>query len=211
MKRMGMIGTTLGVAMLLGATSLQAAAAPAKTVIEDPLGDANFVNDQGLGDGTVGDVNAADAGSASDLTAVTFSNDAKNLIVYFETEAAPPAITGVGLRVRVNPDGPAGTHCLYVETFFSGANNNLTAAQAHLRDGCGGGDPVPLKILGTTVTVPRKAHEAFAKGSVLKAPQAQSFLYSGTYPAGVSGPMVDTTKVGTDYRMVDKAKKKRRR
>src|SRR3990170_9022692 len=70
-------------AMALLAGSFQASAAP-KPSLEDPLGDANFINDQGTGDGSFGDFNQADAGTVSDLAAVTFSNDAKNLYVHFE-------------------------------------------------------------------------------------------------------------------------------
>lgn len=33
------------------------------------------------------------------------------------------------------------------------------------------------------------------------APQAQTFLWSGSYPAGVAGPYLDTTKIGTDYKL----------
>ena len=184
------------VAAALSAGSLQAAP---KANIVDPLGDANFVNDQGTGDGSVGDQNPADAGTVSDLTAVTFSNDKKNLYVQIETEAAPPATTGIGYRVRVNPDA-TGTHCLLFEAFFPGANNALTAGEAQFRNACTG-DVTPVEVLGTTITVPRKLDKAFAKGGQLTDPQAQSFLYSGTsYPAGVSGPIADTTKIGKDFK-----------
>ncbi len=195
------LATGLGAAMILAASAMQAAAAP-KPHIQDPLGDANFVNDQGTGDGSFANGGAgADAGTVSDLTAVTFSNDKKNLYVNIETEAAPPAASGIGYRVRVNPDGTGGSYCLFIEAFHPGANNDLTAAVAQLRDACNGGEPVKLGIVGNTVTVPRKASKAFAKGGKLTAPQAQSFLYSGSYPTGAAGPMVDVTEVGTDYKL----------
>ena|SRR5688572_27981734 len=135
-------------ALALVATSLQASAAP-KPSIEDPLGDANFINDQGTGDGTFGDFNQADAGTVSDILAVTFSHDAKNLYVTIQTEAAPPAATGIGYRVRVNPDGSGGAYCLNIEAYHPGANNALTKAVAFLRDGCDGGEAVPLEVVGT--------------------------------------------------------------
>ena len=183
-------------ALALSATALQAAPKPQ---ITDPLGDANFVNDQGTGDGSMGDVNPADAGTVSDLTGVTFSNNAKSLLVNIQTEAAPPATTGIGYRVRVNPDGAGGSYCLFFEAFFPGANNALESATAQFRDACEGGDPVEVPVLGTTLTIPRKLSKAFAKGAKLTAPQAQSFLYTGNADAGVAGPMADTTKVGTDF------------
>lgn len=185
-------------AVAVAAGSLQAAPKPS---IEDPLGDANFVNDQGTGDGSVGDQTGADAGTVSDLTAVTFTNDRKNLYVQISTEAAPPATTGIGYRVRVNPDS-TGTHCLLFEAFFPGANNALTAGEAQFRNACTGDDPVKVDVLGTTIVVPRKLDKAFGKRGKLKAPQAQSFLWSGTsYPAGVAAPYADTTKVGKAYKL----------
>lgn len=90
---LGLVASTAGVA-----------AAP-KPHIEDPVGNSNFVNDQGTGDGSLGDQTAADAGTVSDLISVTFSNDKKTLYVNIQTEAAPPAATGIGYRVRTNPDG----------------------------------------------------------------------------------------------------------
>lgn len=188
-----------GAALALMATSLQATAAP-KPSIEDPLGDANFINDQGTGDGSFGDFTQADAGTVSDLVAVTFTNDAKNLYVQIQTEAAPPAVTGIGYRVRVNPDS-TGAYCLNIEAYFPGANNALTQGVAYLRDCEGGGEAVALKVIGTQITVPRKATKALAAGATLKAPQAQAFLYTGNETAGTTYPVADTTKVGTDYKL----------
>jgi hypothetical protein len=203
MKRAITFGTALVMALALATTALQAAPKK-KVVIEDPVGDSNFVNDQGTGDGSFGDQTQADAGTVSDLIEVSLSNDAKNLYVEIITEAAPPAITGIGYRVRVNPDGDAGAYCVFFEAFFPGANNVLTEGKAHLRDGCEGGDPIPVDLLGTTLVIPRKENKAFAKGATLAAPQAQAFVYSGDYPTGVVGPFADTTTIGTDYKLVDK-------
>lgn len=195
MKRPFVIALALCAFASLATPSVTAAPKP---TIEDPLGDANFINDQGTGDGSFGDITAADAGTVSDITAITLSNDAKNLVVTIETEAAPPAATAVGFRVRFNPDA-TGSHCILIEAFFPGANNNLTTGVAHFKDACAGGEAVPLKMLGTQITVPRKLSKAFATGAKLTSPQAQSFQYSGTYPAGVAAPTIDTTKIGTDY------------
>ena len=191
--------------VLVLAFSATANGAPApKPSIEDPLNDANFVNDQGTGDGTVGDVAApADGGTVGDLLSVTFTNDAKNLYVHIETEAPPPATVGESFRVRVNPDGAGGTYCLNFEAFFPGANNDLTASVGHLHDACTGETiealVQPSILGGTAIVVPRKAHDALGKGKTLVAPQAQTMAWTGTYPIGVAGPYIDTTKVGTDY------------
>lgn len=208
----GKIALILGVVAALAATSLTATAAPPKPHIEDPVGDSNFINDQGTGDGSFGDQTEADAGTVSDLISVTFSNDSKNLYVNIQTEAAPPALTGIGYRVRVNPDGAGGSYCLLFEAMFSGANNVLTAPEAYFRDTCTGGEAVPLELLGLQLVVPRELSESFAKGSTLTAPQAQAYLWSGSsYPAGFAGPHADTTKIGTDFKFVDKKKKKKKK
>ena len=205
MKRASWIVTSLGVVVcMISAATLATAAPVPKKLIEDPAGDANALNDQGTGDGSNGDnVTPADASTVTDLLSISVSNDAKNLYISIATETTPPATQGVGYRVRFNPDGAAGAHCLVFEAFHPGAGNDLTAPQAHLRDTCAGGDPIPVEVLGYQLIVPRKAHKAFAKGATLAAPQAQRFIYLGSsYPAGVAAPTMDTTKIGTDYKLV---------
>jgi hypothetical protein len=198
MKRTISIAAALG--LVLSATALNATAAPKPvTVIEDPLGDANFVNDQGTGDGSFGDFNQADAGTVSDITGVDLSNDSKNLYVTYNSEAAPPAASGIGFRLRANQDGAGGTYCIHFQAVWPGANNDLTEPHAFVHDLCAGGDPVDVEILGTTLVIPRKTSEAFGKGAKLTALQGLTFLWSGSYPVGFAGPMVDTTKIGKDY------------
>ena len=178
-------------------------AAP-KPSIEDVLGDGNAVNDQGTGDGSVGDQNAVGVSTVGDLEAVYFTNDKKNLYVHIDTQTAPPATQGVGYRVRVNPQAGS-VYCINFYGLFPGATNAQTAFEAYLVDTCSGTTTqveVAPGLLGTMITVPRDAHEAFAKGATLTAPQAQTFVWSGSsYPAGVAGPFLDTTKVGTDYKL----------
>jgi hypothetical protein len=202
MNRSVSIAATLGLSVAMVAGPFQASAARQKVVIEDPMGDSNFINDQGTGDGSFGDFNQAGIGNVSDLLKVSLSNDAKNLYITFQAQGVPPATQGLGYRFRVNPDGAGGTHCLLFEAFWPGATNNMTEAKAHVRDVCEGGDPVEVKILGPQLTVPRKVSKALGKGATLKAPQAQTFVYSGSYPQGVIGPYMDTTKVGKDYKLV---------
>lgn len=202
MRKMISVAATAAVAAALGMTSLPAgAAAPPAQILEDPLGDANFVNDQGTGDGSNGDQTAADAGTVSDLLGVQLSNDAKKLTVTVQTEAAPPATTGIGYRVRFNPDGANGAHCILIEAYYPGGNNALAAPMAQLIDACNGDETTPLEVLGTSIYVPRSANAAFAKGATLVAPQAQAFLYSGNEMAGAKNPVADTTKVGADYKL----------
>ena len=175
-----------------------------KPNIKDPQDDANGINDQGTGDGSFGDVGPAPVSSVGDLLEVTLTNDAKNVYAHVKTLVGPPATQGTGYRVRVNPDGPGGAYCLYFESFHPGATNDLTGFEGHLRDLCTG-ETIPATaevsmLGGIAIVVPRSAHEAFGKGKKLTAPQAASFVYSGSsWPAGVMGPFLDTTKPGKDY------------
>lgn len=194
----------IGTCLLWTAAAGVAAAPKVATVIEDPAEDANGLNDQGTGDGSNGDHSTpADASSVTDILSIEVSNDAKNLYVTVTTQTAPPATQGVGYRVRFNPDGAAGSHCIVLESFYPGAGNDLAGPIGRLRDTCAGGDPIEVELLGPMFVVPRKANKAFAKKAILKAPQAQAFIYVGSAPpAGAALVHTDTTKVGKDYKLV---------
>lgn len=208
MKRSISILAALGLTAALTAAPLRATAAP-KPSLEDPAGDANFINDQGTGDGSFGDFETgADASSFADLLSVTFTNNAKDVFVHIETESTGQPAAGEGFRVRVNPDGPGGIYCLNFEIFFNGAQNDMTEWKAHLRDACAanvelveGKAELSTLLAGFMITIPRKGHDALGKGKTLAAPQAHAFLWSGSYPTGVAGPYLDTTKPGSDYKL----------
>jgi hypothetical protein len=207
MKRTASLAAIVALAAAVALPRFAGAAEP-KPSIEDPLNDANFLNDQGTGDGTFGDfAGPADATGFGDLLAVRFVSDKKKVYVHIETESAAQPSAGEGFRVRTNPDGAGGTYCLNFEIYFNGAQNDLATPQALFRDTCAGGDPVEAEALpsifgGWMIAVPRAGQAALKKGATLAAPQAQTFLYSGSsYPTGVAGPYFDTTKVGTDYKL----------
>lgn len=211
MKRFLKLAPALALAMGLVVSSSLASAAPEpKTIVEDPINDANGLNDQGTSDGSFGDNETpADASTVTDITALKMSNDAKNLYITIETEGPAQGTQGVGARVRMNPDGPGGTYCLVFEVFHPGAGNSLENTEAHLRDTCTG-ETTAVEAIGNMFTVPRNISEALGKGAVLKAPQAHTFIYAGSsYPAGVAYPVMDTTAIGDDYKMMDKKKKKK--
>ncbi|HZY58093.1 MAG TPA: hypothetical protein VFE09_09900, partial [Rubrobacteraceae bacterium] len=110
---------------------------PAKVQIEDPLNDANFLNDQDFitgtpVDGTGDNTTAADAGSVSDFLKVWFSNTKKTISVHILTERPPPAISTIYYRIAANPgEGEIGANtgrgCLNWRMIFPGqqtVNNN---------------------------------------------------------------------------------------
>lgn len=203
--RRSFLATLILAVFVPAATAL---AAPPKPSIEDPINDANFVNDQGTGDGSFGDFDQAgmDASSFADLQAVTFTSDRKNLYVHIQTESIDVPMVGEGFRVRTNPDGAGGSYCLYFEVFFPGSQNNLDGWKGHLRDACAGDALVEgeagVSTLGAImITIPRTGVDALKKGATLAVPQAATFVWSGSYPMGVAGPFLDTTKPGEDYKL----------
>ncbi len=205
MKRSISILAAVGLTAALTLAPLGATAGP-KPSVEDIPNDANFINDQGTGDGSFGDVDSGgDLSSFADLLQVVFTNTKKDLTVHIVTESNAPPAVGEGFRVRVNP-AAGGVHCLNFEVMFPGGQNDLTEWKAHLRDVCSGNQIIEAETAisplgGVMITVPRKDHEALGKGKELTAPQAQTYIWSGSYPGGVAGPYLDTTKVGTDYKI----------
>lgn len=201
--------------LVAGALSLPAGAQepPTPTVvpevvnIEDPAGDANYLNDQASGE--VGDnVGPADASTVADILKVWFTHDADVIRAHILTEAPPPATASAYFyRVQVDPGGEP--NCLRFQIATTGPTSPTTAeAVGSIRDLCGGNDEtftegvtVTIETLedGTgisTVTVPRSTHPALADNLVLGAPTA----HSRNYVAGAAtAPQVDTTKAGTDY------------
>ncbi len=174
--------TTVALLCALVAVSAASVTAAPKPSIEDPTGDGNAINDQGTGDGSIGDRTEVGVSQVGDLEKVYFTNDKKNLYVHVDTVTAPPATQGVGYRVRVNPQAGS-VYCINVYGFFTGATNNQTEFEAYLVDTCAGTTEqieVAPGILGTMFTIPRSLNEAFAKGATLAAPQAQTFVWSGS-------------------------------
>ncbi len=228
-------GKLLAVAALgmfgLVAGSLPAAAAaepPPVIQIEDPLGDANGLNDQGTGSGDGDHVTPVDAGSTTDLMAVWFTNDAVNLSVGIQTQVAPATEPGAVFapmyRVRANPDD-GGAACLFFEAYFPGNANSLDKPLGLLRDVCTeGAEPVEGTVVVETgpedtgiitITFSRSDNAAFGAGKTIAAPRAETRLnwfnaQPGPTSPSLNFPQIDNTKTGTDYVIVDSKKKKKR-
>jgi len=188
--------------------------------VEDPKGDANYLNDQGgacVGAPLpptctpyAGDNVGSDAvGTVSDILKVWFTSDATNVNAHILTNAAPPASTPLFFRVRVDPG--EGSNCLWFQAFFAGVTQGQTEPTnptgASLRDTCTtalGTQTEGIKLFVetsdddgiTTIQVPKTLHPAFADGGILKTPDAhvRNFI-AGT----VTAPQVDNTKPGTDF------------
>ena len=108
-------------------------AVPKKVQIEDPVGDANYLNDQGFGGtgidpaavpDTDDNETAADIGNASDIMRVWFSNTKETITAHIQTELPPPGTQGLAYRIHTNAgEGKVGsndTGCLWFEAYIAG-------------------------------------------------------------------------------------------
>lgn len=194
---------------------------PEVVQIEDPAGDANYLNDQGLAPFGVpdeGDRTTPVSLSVSDILKVWFTHDADNISVHVQTSAPPPATNSSYIyRVFFNPgDNPAG--CLWFEIITEGPTWAGGEFFGRLRWVCADQDPVDGEVSTvegpdgtgiTTLTVPRSLDPAFEDDAVLAAPSAETRNNSGTPAVGrITFPVVDDTKVGTEYEITAEEPKK---
>ena len=115
----------LGSALLAPATAQEEAAptVPETVLVEDPVGDANYINAQnGFPDGD--HVTPADVGSVTDLMKIWVTHDATNVNFHIQTEAPQPATNGTGFQVVSTPgSGEAGENeagCLRIVAVLPG-------------------------------------------------------------------------------------------
>lgn len=180
--------------------------------IEDPAGDANYLNDQGTGQADGDHAGPADASGVADILKVWFTHDADVIRAHILTEVPPPATAAAYFyRVQVGP--PGDENCLRFQMASTGPTNpDATEAAGSLRDLCGDADEtfrdgITATIEETadgqgisTIIVPRSTHPAFVDNAVLGTPTAHVRNYFGTtVTGGATVPQVDDTKPGTDY------------
>jgi hypothetical protein len=210
------------IASVFSALPAQAATEiPAVVQIEDPSGDANYLNDSNASPLGRDNVTPADASSFGDLLKIWFSNDAEKVSVHFLTEAVPPAGNAVGFQVYTNPgEGEAGSStlgCLRFVGIIPGTNPGGGSYQGppfiRLHDRCNTGgtlfnDSVEGEFITeeaegggiTTLTFPRSASPLLGAAATLTAPYAASSSpLVGASGVGFQFLTVDNTKVGTDY------------
>ena len=196
---------------------------PETVVLEDPFGDANFLNDQGqrANTGFQGDnTTPADAGNASDIGKVWFTDDATTITAYIQTELPPPASQGLRYDVftAVGPDSALG--CVRFVAIFAGATQGQTTTyqgptEAKFFDACNDGTnfynngiEATLAVAaledGTgviTITAPKEASPFVATGQTLTGTTVASRVVTGegSTVGHVAAPYVDNSKVGADY------------
>ena len=218
MRKSSSIALALGLAAALSVPAAAQEPATTPTVvpevvnIEDPAGDANYLNDQGTGQAEGDHAAPADAGSVSDILKVWFTHDAEVIRAHILTEVPPPATASAYFfRVQVGP--PGDENCLRFQLETTGPTSpDATEPAGSLRDLCGEADETYTEGItatieeladGTgvsTIIVPRSTHAAFADDAILGTPTAHARNYVGTgATGGVTAPQIDDTKPGTSY------------
>ena len=199
---------------------------PETVVIDDPFQDANGLNDQGNGAATgfQGDnVTPADAGNASDIGKVWFSDDATTVSAHIQVQLPPPASQGLRFDVYTAPgSGSAGQSTIgcaqFVAVLEGKAQGQTTTWQgpneAKFFDACNDGthwfnNGVEAQVVihtledGTgviTITATKESSPFLATGQTLSQTTVVSRI-----AYGVSGTSqgrafyIDNTKPGIDF------------
>ncbi|MDQ3877589.1 MAG: hypothetical protein M3290_04465 [Actinomycetota bacterium] len=212
---MGKRLTAAAFTMMLAASALFAVparaadpvtAVPDTVQINDPVGDANYVNDQSLLSGVPEEndqTTPKDAGSVSDLLKIWYTSDASTVSVHIQTELPPPATASYIFRVYSNPgEGSVASStlgCLRFFAFIPGDGGGYAGDEyAGLLDLCNVGTdyaknaveaPLQVDTLadGTgvmTITVPRSYSPLLGPGMTLEKPFASVRNLVGTGPDG---------------------------
>ena len=200
---------------LLSATAVNAQEAPptvvpSEVLVEDPVGDGNYLNGQGLAADQGDHATPADVSSVGDIMKVWLSNTTDTISAHLLTEASAPASAPLFFRVKVNPG--ADSNCLWFQASVGDANGLTGEPTGNLRDTCGDLGTMPDGVTVTleetpegngitTITVPRALHPFFTDGAVLTQTAAESRNLIPN-PAGGSVavvPQIDDTVAGLDY------------
>ncbi len=198
---------------------------PGVANIEDPTGDANYLNDQGVGNGVDQDdhVTPADVGSFSDIMKVWFSNDADTVTAHFQVQGFPGSTrASIYYIVYASPgEGSAASSslgCVRFVGILSGATYAQSSDEAKIFDHCNegssyfsNGTEAEFSMVegpdGTgivSIKAPRDYSPLLQEGA-LTAPHAETRNMTGeaTSVGFLAGPRIDTTKIGTDYAFVE--------
>ena len=210
----GAVVTSVFSAAPAGAQDAPPPEIPEVVNIDDPLNDANYLNDQSLlvaVPPSQDNDTPADVGGTSDLLKIWYSHTAETISVHIQLQLMPPATAASYIyRVYSNPgEGTVTSSTLGCLRFFvfmpSGAPpaGGYSGDQyAGLLDYCDGGtDYTSAAIPGElvlsagpddtgimTVTVPRSASPKLADDQVLVTPQAQVQHLHGTGTDGNGQP-----------------------
>jgi hypothetical protein len=196
---------------------------PETVIIDDGFGDANGLNDQGQGGvtGFQGDNDTpVDAGNASDLGKIWFTDDAATITAHIQTELPPPGSQGLRYDVFTATSADSALGCVRFVAFFEGKVQGQSTTwrgptAAKFFDACNDGAnwfnngveatlSVATLADGTAVisiTAPKAASPLVATGATLTGTTAASRVLTGEASAVGAAyvPYIDNTKKGIDY------------
>lgn len=231
MKKTIVMGLVLALAAALalpaGAQEAEPTTIPEVVNIEDPLNDANGLNDQGTR-GTTGfqgdHTTPVDAGSVSDVLKVWFTHDSENVRVHFLTQAPGPAINSLLFQVYSNPGGDFSLGCLRWAAVIPGTIGYVGDPLIKLVDRCNdeGTNLYANGVEGThaweetadgngllTLSFPRSYSPLLADNLSITKEFVETRVVHGEGSAVgfVSSPVLDNTVEGTDYVLTSVEKK----
>lgn len=204
MRAIGVLLVALLVPSLFGA----ALAEPVERIqIEDPAGDANYLNDQFgpfLGSVNHGDVEAVNVIPQADILDVRFSHDKKTVTAQIHLAAALPSPVPLQFLVKANPvdAGVGQTGCaVFSARVAAGEEEDLTASGGDCFAGLEEATATVLALENGSgfvyISVPRKHSGMFSPGLTLVDPRASTQQLTEGYAL----PTVDQTKTGDDYKL----------
>ena len=181
---------------------------PAEPNVTDPVGDANYLNDQGVAPRDGDHTGPADASTSADLMAGWFTNDAASVTAHILVEGALPSTPSYFYRVHVDPAGGE-DDCLWFQAGIPGVADAGAGPDpiGNLRNNCGDGSIVDGEVSlaenpdgGTIVSikVPMGTH-GLAVGMTLGSPNVTVRNWPRTPAGSATAPQVDNTKLGTPY------------
>lgn len=183
---------------------------PPRPNINDPSGDANGLNDQGITvAGFVGDNDSDGSHAPADIRKVWFENDHESVSVNVLT-TEPPFRSDAALSLRVEANGG----CLRFEAVIPGDTSDARAGtwvSTVSSDDCGDGvGPVSGSLRSTTtregsgltsMTFRLGSHPNLRPFSWFFLPAANTRLVVGQEDLDLRFPQIDNTKEGISYRI----------
>jgi hypothetical protein len=180
-----------------------------KLTVDDPAGDANYLNSQYLVIRSGDVAGPVDASAAADILALWFTHDRRSVTAHVQTEA-PPSPSDPAYLYRIQFDPGVNSNCLWIQAVSAG-DANPAGPFGRFQDTCSQGsewseeDGIrttfrkgPSGTGVVSITVPRTMHPLFENGGDLQTPHVsvRNFHYDLVY-----APQIDDTRFGTTYRL----------
>lgn len=190
---------------------------PSKLLLEDPAGDANYVNDQSLNSEYFGipeardNVTPADLSEAGDVLGGWITHDRKTVTFHVLTEAALPASEPMHVRIEAVNASSIQSACIVLYISLPGTNvPTYQGEHLMMRESCYGQDETRHTFKVSTVALPdgrgilrakvaRSTSLAFSAGQSITDFRVATRNVTGMDDRRLSVPEIDNTLSAADY------------